>query len=166
MKQETNLGNGWKDNHPKRAYQLCLLGLTNADLAIAFGVSLGTIEMWIRKHPRFTKAIRLGRQEADSKVAAALYKKATGYTYEEDIVNVSHGQVMVNTVKKFAHPETTAAIFWLKNRQADRWADVWKLDQNVNVNVNAVKHENLRELTSPELALLEKIGLRDFNLDN
>ena len=154
----------WKDDIPVRAYRLSLLGLTNEEMGVAFGVSVNTFNQWLRTRDDLRKAVELGRQEADSRVVQSLYKKATGYTFEEDNITVSHGQVIVTRVKKYAHPETTAAIFWLKNRQKEKWADVWKVDQNVQISVQK-KEADLTDLTTEELQLMEKLGLQNFKLE-
>lgn len=154
----------WRDDIPVRAYRLALLGLTNEELAVAFGISANTFSQWLRSRDDLRKALELGRQEADSRVVQSLYKKATGYTFEEDNITVSHGQVIVTRVQKYAHPETTAAIFWLKNRQKEKWADVWKLDQNVQISVQR-KEADLSDLTTEELELMEKLGLQNFKLE-
>lgn len=157
----------WNDSIPARAYRLCLLGLSQEELAVAFGVSVETIEKWIQRYPKFRNAVRLGTQEADGRVVHSLYKKATGYAYYEDQVTVSHGNVIVTRVQKFAHPETTAAIFWLKNRQRQHWSDVQKVEKHIQMEITSNDGQyDLSDVTDEELAILEKIGLKDFKIEN
>ena len=47
----------WDESIPSRAYELCLLGLKDAELAVAFGVSIYTIDKWKQTHPEFREAI-------------------------------------------------------------------------------------------------------------
>lgn len=159
--------NTWNTTIPSRAYRLSLLGLNQEELALAFGVSEKTIQSWMKGKPEFRKAVKLGTQEADGRVVQSLYKKATGYAYVEDVINVSHGVITVTPVQKFAHPETTAAIFWLKNRQRGHWSDVTKVEQTIQMDItsNDAKYD-MTDFSDEELAILEKIGLKDFKVEN
>lgn len=81
-----------------QARQYCLLGATNERLAGFFGVDISTLERWIAAHDEFRGAIKEGREGADIQVANSLYGKALS-------------------------GDTTACIFWLKNRQKLSWRD-------------------------------------------
>jgi len=43
-----------------------------------------------------------------------------GYEYEEEVVTPKGTK---HTVRKYQPPNTTALIFWLKNRKPDQWRD-------------------------------------------
>lgn len=60
----------------------------------------------------------------DIQVENALLKRALGYEYMEERVEISEkdGRKVIQTVKTVI-PDTTAQIFWLKNRRPDRWRD-------------------------------------------
>lgn len=58
-------------------------------------------------------------------------------------------QVLEKKVTKFVKPDTTAQIFWLKNRKPDKWRDRKELDANVNHTANPYS-----ELTTDELKKL------------
>lgn len=163
-KQRVEKVSNWKEDIPLRAYRLCLLGLGNSDLALAFGVSTYTIENWLRKDPKFKDAIDRGRSIADAKVATALYKRATGYMYTDTHVTVhkpKNGEptVITTPVTKFMPPDTGAAIFWLTNRQPDYWSNSMRLEHTGGM---TVKHEplDLSDLDVDELNLLKKVGLQ------
>ena len=49
-----------------------------------------------------------------------MLKRALGYTYEEITYE---GGVETKRVVKEVVPDTTAQIFWLKNRKREAWAD-------------------------------------------
>ncbi len=142
----------------ERAYKLCLLGLYNKDLAVAFGVSVKTIEYWMRTKDDFNRAVKLGREEADSKVAEKLFKRATGYTVKDHHISVYRGKVIVTPYDKEYPPETDAAKFWLKNRQPEKWSDTARLEHSGNIKVTEEKKYDLSDLTDEELAAIEKIG--------
>lgn len=149
----------FSDSIPERAYRLCLLGLTNKELAIAFGVSVKTIESWYKKSASYRRACDLGRQEADAKVAAKLFELACGYEHPDVHIAVSKGEVIVTDIVKHYPPVAAASIFWLKNRQKDKWADVWKLEHSGMVDIHDSEN-SLTEFTDEELDLLEKLGLQ------
>lgn len=114
-----------------------MLGATDKDLALVFEVSLSTIEAWKRDKVEFLNALKRGKAHADAEVASKLFHRATGYEHpEDDIRTVSMGDgagseiVITPTVKRYP-PDTTAAIFWLKNRRPDLWRD--KVHQEISV---------------------------------
>lgn len=113
----------FKSSYCEQATKLCMLGATNADIARFFDVALPTIDLWIRKYSSFRIALKEGREHADANVGKRLYERAMGYTHPEEKIFVQDGRVIrVNTTKHYP-PDTTACIFWLKNRRPDRWRD-------------------------------------------
>ncbi|MDX8127993.1 helix-turn-helix domain-containing protein [Methylomonas sp. OY6] len=106
-----------------QAYNYCLLGATDAQLAGFFGVSEKTINTWKKQAPEFADSLKRGKTLADAQVANSLFHRATGYSHPETKVNIADGQVILTDVTKHHPPDTTAAIFWLKNRQPDKWRD-------------------------------------------
>lgn len=111
------------DKFAKEAYKICLLGATDAKLADFFEVAESTIYEWKKEHPKFSEAIKKGREIADAGVAQSLFKRATGYKYKDVDVRVAGQQVVTTPVVKEMHPEVLAQIFWLKNRRPDLWRD-------------------------------------------
>jgi transcriptional regulator with XRE-family HTH domain len=149
----------WDDTIPGRAYKLCLLGLTNEELAVAFGVSLKRVDAWEKNRSKFKRALRLGRQEADAEIAKAMYQRAKGYSHPDVHVAIYKGEVIVTDIVKYYPPDTAAAQFWLKNRQKDKWADISRVDITNTVNINDSKNK-LNDFSDEELDLLEKMGLQ------
>lgn len=107
------------------ARKYCLLGATDADLASFFGVSEVTVNAWKNAHPDFLKSLNEGKHEADAKVADRLFNRALGYTHEAVKIFMPAGAaepVYAKYTEQYP-PDTTAAIFWLKNRQKAAWRD-------------------------------------------
>jgi uncharacterized protein YjcR len=73
----------YKTQYVEEAYELCLLGATDKDLAEEFEVNEDTINEWKKAYPAFADALKRGKRKADAKVAAALYKRAVGFSYDE-----------------------------------------------------------------------------------
>lgn len=105
------------------AFRYCLLGATDEDLARFFEVSEVTINAWKKKHPQFLKSLKAGKDEADSKVAEAMYNRALGYEHKEDKIFCNGGKIVVQETTKHYPPCEKAALNWLKNRQPDKWRD-------------------------------------------
>jgi hypothetical protein len=104
------------------AKKCCELGATNADLAIALGVSLGTIKLWRSTIPDFAAAFVMGRDVADSVVERSLYERAVGHDHEETKVTSSGGKVFKTTVVQHVPGDVTAQRFWLANRRKREWS--------------------------------------------
>ena len=111
------------DKTAKQAYKACLMGATDADLADFFDVSEKTINNWKHQHPEFLQSIKEGKEIADADVAKSLYQRAIGYSHPEVHVSNYQGKIILTDLTKHYPPETTAGIFWLMNRQSDKWRD-------------------------------------------
>lgn len=113
----------YKAEFAEQARKYCLLGAIDKDLAVFFEVDELTINRWKDAHPEFCKALKEGKDEADAKVADRLFNRALGYSHPEDKIFNNNGTPMVVPTTKHYPPDTTACIFWLKNRQKEQWRD-------------------------------------------
>ena len=109
----------YKPEYAEQARHFALLGLADVDMAKQFEVEEKTFYTWKNKHKEFLQALKEGKEQADSLVAASLYQRATGLKVEE--VTDRDG-VVTRTVKELP-PDTGAAMAWLKNRQPQLWRD-------------------------------------------
>lgn len=122
------------DTYPSQVEKLCKLGATDAEIADFFDVSESTINLWKLEHPDFSESIKAGKMLADANVADRLYQRALGFEHDsEEIKVVSDGQgegssIVRVPIRKIYPPDSTAAIFWLKNRQKDKWRDKSETD--------------------------------------
>ena len=115
----------YKSEYAQIAKSMCELGATDFDLASAFDVVVSTVSLWKSTHIEFSDALKIGKAAADDKVERSLYQKAVGYSHDavKIFANPRTGEnVVVPFVEHYA-PDTTAAIFWLKNRRKDVWRD-------------------------------------------
>ena len=114
----------YKEEYTELAYNYCLLGATDSDLASFFDVEESTINNWKINHPQFLESLKRGKQQADAQVAKSLFHRATGYSHPETKIATTDGQITDSKeFEKHYAPDPTAAIFWLKNRQPDMWRD-------------------------------------------
>jgi len=77
--------------------KLAGLGLIDTEIAMVLGIATSTLNEY-KKNPEFSESIKRGKLIADKEVIESLYKRAV-------------------------RGDTTAIIFWLKNRQPDKWRD-------------------------------------------
>jgi len=113
----------YRQEFARQAAKLCALGATNAQLADFFEVSIRAIETWIADKQDFRDAVLQAKQIADEKVERSLYERANGYAHPETVVTNNRGEIILTEVTKRYAPDTTAAIFWLKNRKPAQWRD-------------------------------------------
>ena len=129
----------YKEEFAKQAYKICLLkNATDKELAEIFDVEESTIYLWKINYPEFSEALKEGKEIADAQVAKKLYDKATGWTREW--VNAD-GEAK----KEYFAPDTTAQIFWLKNRQSKKWRDKQELEHSGKLEYELVLPEELGE---------------------
>ena len=81
-------------------------GATAPEIANYIGTSIASFDRWTMEHEELREALKRGREASDDRVEESLYRNALA-------------------------GNTTAQIFWLKNRRPDRWRDV----QNINADV-------------------------------
>jgi len=101
-------------------------GFTDLKFCELIAISRDSLIRWRREYPEFGKAVQEGKDEFDTdKVEKSLFKRATGYHYTETIrePDVNGKLQVVKTISKHV-ADTTAMIFWLKNRRRDRWKDI------------------------------------------
>lgn len=118
----------YRPEYVEQAAKLCALGATDDEMADFFEVHRSTIYRWKLDHPDFCDAIKTAKEIADERVERSLYQKATGYSVrEEQAVKIKverdKEEVEVVEVEKHIPADTTAAIFWMKNRRSHSWRD-------------------------------------------
>lgn len=113
-------------------------GLTEPQICQNMGIGISTLTEWKTKFPAIAASIKKGREPVDIQVENALLRRALGYDYEETITEVEDlggGKTKkhVRKVTKHVPADTTAQIFWLKNRKPKQWRE--KMEAAVNVDV-------------------------------
>jgi hypothetical protein len=78
-------------------------GATAEEIANYLNIPWGSFKRWIYAEPELREALKRGRDASDERVVESLYRKALG-------------------------GDTTACIFWLKNRRPSEWRDVHNIE--------------------------------------
>lgn len=134
----------YSEEFAKQAEKLAALGATDMEVADFFEVDVRTIYRWKHDHPEFCQALNVGKDKADERVINSLYQKAVGY--EQDAVKIfmpggADAPVYAPYREKIA-PDTTAAIFWLKNRRPAEWRDKQEVEHGGTVALQPVINFN------------------------
>lgn len=116
-------------------------GLTDEQIAANMGIAPKTLYRWKEQYCQICQSLKRGKEVVDIQVENALLKRALGYTYKEvtreKLFNPETGQyelMPTKEVTKEVVPDTTAQIFWLKNRRPEQWRD--KRDVSVEGELN------------------------------
>lgn len=110
--------------------KIAMLGHTNEEMARFFEVGQTTFDRWLARYAEFRGAIKKGKDAADANMVESLYRRGMGYSHAA--VKIMAVDKCVEQVPYIEHypPDTTACIFWLKNRQPKKWRD--KVEQEVS----------------------------------
>jgi hypothetical protein len=126
-------------------------GLTDEQISNNLGVAYSTFRKYRDQYPALSAALKKGKEVIDMEVENALLKRALGYRYKE--ITEEGGEV-TKVVTKEVQPDTTAQIFWLRNR-TNKWSN------KDSVDIEKIKAET--ELTQ-ERTKLYKGGEVDTSL--
>jgi hypothetical protein len=133
----------------------CRDGLTVEDIAANLEVSAASMYEYQKKYPELLEALKRNREFADAIVENSLYKRALGYEFDEithePLYNMLGDPILnpdgtpkvavTKIVRKQVVPDTTAQIFWLKNRKPQQWRDKQELgiEGELNIKVSLPK---------------------------
>lgn len=152
-----------------RIEHLCRMGATEEEICSKIGVSVSSFNVYKNQHPELLEALKQGKIDADDAVEAALFRRATGYSYEEVRTNSyadsnDNQRQFRSVVTRELPPDVTAAIFWLKNRRPERWRDRHELQADITEFSPQEKHaRDLVDSLEPEekFKLLREIVQHD-----
>lgn len=157
-----------KEDNLIRIESWARMGLTDEQIAKNMGVNKTTLYDWMKKFPDISNSIKKGKAPIDFEVENALFKRAIGYEYEEVETTIEEidgkQRKRIKKIKKVALPETSAMIFWLKNRKPEQWR---KLNPVVEAKLNAETEKLLKEAenlsleTTGEVVFIEDIPMED-----
>ncbi len=130
-------------------------GLTDEQMAEKIGINRDTLYSWKKKYPDISDTLKKGKEVVDRNVENALLERALGGTHEvkkhikvkQTYYDAQGRKCEKEEIKEvfdevYVAGDTTAQIFWLKNRKPD----VWKDKQNVEISGLEEEQSKLKEL--------------------
>lgn len=113
----------FKPEFVELAANYAALGATDYEIAKYFEVDEATLNRWKHSYPELCASLKTGKEAADARVKQSLYRRAVGYTFDSEKVFQFQGVIVRAPVVEHVPPDTTAGIFWLKNRDPENWRD-------------------------------------------
>lgn len=125
---------GYKPEYANIARKMCELGATDQEMADAFNVDVRTIYNWKHNHEDFFQSIKSAKDAADERVERSLYQRAIGYEQDEVKIFMPSGadEPVYAPYRAKVAPDTTAGIFWLKNRRSQSWRDKQEIEHTAS----------------------------------
>ena len=126
----------------------CRNGLTDIQIAKNLGISKDSFYRYKKDYSDFSDALKKGKEEIDIEVENALLKRALGYEYEEVKTYIEEDKEgnkkkRIEKTKKLLPADTTALIFWLKNRKPKAWSDrKEETEEEKNLKLEALRLSN------------------------
>lgn len=113
-------------------------GLTDEQIAHNMGIGTSTLYEWKNKFSEITESLKRGKEVVDRQVENALLKRALGYEYDE--ITYEGGEETKRVTKQVS-PDTTAQIFWLKNRKPGEWRDKQSIEHSGTISYEQLLSE-------------------------
>jgi hypothetical protein len=110
--------------HPALVHDYALLGYTEERIAGCLDIAWSTLKDWKEIHEEFSASLKAGKEIANTKVAKSLFANAVGQTVLLNKTSVTKdGDIIHYTEELYIPPQTTAQIFFLKNKEKELWKD-------------------------------------------
>lgn len=119
-------------------------GLTDEQIAHNMGINVKTLWIWKTKHSPICNALKNGKEVADRRMENALYERGLGGVHEvkktfklkrsyyDEQGRKCEKEELVTAIDEVYIPgDTTAQIFWLKNRKPEQWRDKRQVEEKV-----------------------------------
>jgi hypothetical protein len=145
------------------ARNACEAGATDFELGRLFSVTEKTINQWKLVHHEFSLALKVGKEVADDRVERSLYHRALGSEIERSRTITANGQTVTTTIIERLPGDTTAMIFWLKNRRPNRWRDRREVDPEPipdQIDVRTLVYEQLTDEQLEAIAAIKQTVAR------
>lgn len=114
-------------------------GATDVEIADSLDVSVRTLYRWKAQHEDFRQALKVAKDVADERVERSLYQRALGF--QHDAVKIflnKEGGIVQAPYREVVAPDTTACIFWLKNRKSQEWRDKVDLEHGGEIGIKSI----------------------------
>jgi len=111
----------YKVRFANEAKKLGELGITDYELSEFFEVAVSTIYLWKLKHPKFSEALKVGKDSFDDRIERSLASRAIGYQCPDVHFSSHEGEVTATDFTRHYPPDAKACIIWLANRRQSKW---------------------------------------------
>jgi len=180
-KASAGRGGLFQDRYISEGRKLALLGMTVKQMADFWKVKERTVTLWLKKKPKFRKAVDQGRWMADMNVVDSMYKRAIGFHYNEIEVTTKeltpkegakYKEIKnIKTVRKLQIPDVGAGKWWLSCRQRENgiWVNRLEADVNHQGQVDLIHSQSkqipIEELSEEEREFLFRVGMKQLAHD-
>ena len=114
----------FSDENQRQVMLLAKKGFTDKEIAEVLAITPQTLNNWKKTHKEFFASLKEAKIDADRKVERSLYERACGYSHPEVHITSYLGQITITDITKHYPPDPTSMIYWLKNRQPEKWRDI------------------------------------------
>lgn len=131
-------------------------GLTDEQIAKNMGISKQTLYDWKKKYPDFSDSLKKAKEVVDREIENALFERAKGgihevkktfkvkQTYYDAQGRKCEKEELRTGIDEVYIPgDTTAQIFWLKNRRPDKWRDKQDVQISGELKAEQTKLDNI-----------------------
>jgi len=111
-------------------------GLTDEQIAQNMRINVATLYAWKNKYSKISEVLKESKDVADRQVENALFERALGGThevsktfklkrvyYDDHNRRCEYEELVTGIDEVYIPPDTTAQIYWLKNRKRGVWND-------------------------------------------
>eukprot|EP01035_Chromulina_nebulosa_P042305 gene42305-biopygen28702 len=139
--------------HAEQARLYYETGSTDEQVARLLGVHLATLYRWRERHPDFAAATNVGKDDADARVTAAMYRRAIGYDQREIKAFVPLGAKAAVQVEVTRHipADPRLGMQWLRLRRPAEWREQPALPHNHDLAerlAEAIAYQEARSLAA------------------
>lgn len=128
----------YRKTWPKKVAEMVANGLTVAEQCSQLGISRDSYYKMRKRYPEFDDAIMAAKEDFCDDIENTLYKRASGYEYEETTVTEvidengnPTGKKKRTTVKKHMPGDPRLIKYILGQRLPDQWREKNEIDVNV-----------------------------------
>lgn len=145
--------------HDNLVWLLRSCGVSDTLIAERLEINLTTLYRWRTKYESFRLNYEEGYLLANAKVQRSLFNRAVGYNIEEVDTKIAKDQkgkiksITTNQKTKHIPGDTTAQIFWLKNRMPEQWKD--KIEET-GTNGDGLVQSLIAQMSNIDLEKLEQ----------
>ncbi len=122
------------------AISLAAKGKIDTEIAEALDITQQTLNNWKKKYPEFFESLKAAKKEVDKLVERSLLERALGYEHPDTHISNYKGEITITDITKHYPPEVTACIFWLKNRDPERWRDKQDIEHSGDIPISIVNY--------------------------